>query len=397
MKVAIVRGASLSKWDMQIYEPLAKRFDLVGIGSKKLLGDNEGIVFPIKKLICPLQYFSTLPKFIPACFHLFGDANWLWGFSQAVVGCGLIHAVELTNAYSLQAVRAKKQGLVKAVTLAVYENIPFVYDEYARRREIKKEVVAGADHFLAVNEMTREMLLLEGVKSSKISIVPQSVDTSLLRPFTASKDKRKVNRLKRKLGIKENDFVVLRVGRMVWEKGWYDIVRAAHKIKISTKKAGGRNSRKIKFLFIGKGQEKTNLEKMVQRLNLEDMVVFAEPVPYRELADIYRLADVFIQSSLPIRTWQEQLGTVVIEAMASGLPIIGTLSGATPDAVGKEGGIFVQPQDFIGMAEAVGELYMDVEKRRKMGVRNRSAALKQYDNKVVAEKIRNIWEGLIKG
>ncbi len=385
-KVAIVRGASLNKWDMQIYEPLIEWFDIVGIGSRHLLGDAEGISFPIVKLVCPLQYVSGLPKFLPVSFSLMGDANWLLGFSQAVKGFDLLHAVELSNAYSLQAVRAKKRGLVKAVTLAVYENIPFSYDEYDVRRKIKEEVIAGADHFLAVNKMTREMLLVEGVEKRKISIVPQSVDIEMFRPYKRSQDENAVRELNKKMGIGKNDFVVLRAGRMVWEKGWYDLVRAAAVLK---------KQKKIKFLFIGQGKEKSKLQSLVKREGLSDSVIFAEQVPYSDLPDIYRLADVFVQSSLSISTWQEQLGTVVMEAMASGLPIIGTLSGATKHTVGEDGGIFVQPQDFVELADAVLKLYGNEKLRGNIGKRNRRVALEKYDNKVVAKSIKIIWEKVL--
>lgn len=129
-KVSIIRGPSLSKWEMQIYEPLTKWFDIKGIGSTKPINDVSGINFPIEKLFCPGQYITKLPKTLTLSFKLFGDTQYLWGFENAVKGVDIVHSVELSNFYTLQAVRAKKKDLVKAVTLTVYENNPYVFYEF---------------------------------------------------------------------------------------------------------------------------------------------------------------------------------------------------------------------------------------------------------------------------
>lgn len=146
-KVAIVRGPGLSKWEMRVYEPLSAWFDITAIASKRSVNDIQNIQFPIKKLICPAQYFASMPKVIPLMFTLFGDTQWLMGFEKAVRGFDIIHSVELFNGYSAQAVRAKKKGLVKAVTLTIHENIPFTYKEFAAKMALKQEVIEGTDRF----------------------------------------------------------------------------------------------------------------------------------------------------------------------------------------------------------------------------------------------------------
>jgi glycosyltransferase involved in cell wall biosynthesis len=336
-KVAIVRGPGLSKWEMQIYEPVAEWFDLCAIGSTKPVNDIQNIKFPIKKLVCPTQYVASMPKMIHLMYSLFGDTQWLMGFEKAVRGFDILHSVELFNGYSRQAVRAKKKGLVGAVTLTVHENIPFLFDTYAAKMALKQEVIEGVDRFLAINEMSRQMLLLEGVDEARISVIPQSVDTQSFHPITAA-DSDKLQKLRKKYKLNKDDFVVLAAGRMVWEKGWYDLIPAARQVSQKLKH--------VKFLFVGSGPERNYLEAFAQRHDLDKTIRFTA-LPYSQMPDIFRIANLFVYPSLPMPKWNAQWGGgVLAEAMATALPIVATLNGGVIDLVGQEGGIFLQPQRF---------------------------------------------------
>jgi len=386
--VAIVRGPGLSKWEMQIYEPLTSKFNLVGLGTKKPVNDINGIKFPVKQLWCPGQYLTKLPKSIPVLFNLLGDTQFLWGFQDAVGGYDIVHSVELSNDYTMQAIRAKKRGLVKAVTLTVYENIPYIFDEYDARKKIKEEVIEGADHFLAINEAAKQALLIEGVDQEKISIVPQSVETSVFRPKRNS-DRQTLSKIRKRYGINDDDFLVLSVGRMVWEKGWFDIVPAAAYIK---KKLG----KKIKFLLVGDGSEKNKIAQLIKDSKVGEIVKLTGFLPYSQMADVFRSADIFLYATLPTKYWNAQFGGVLIEAMATGLPIVGTLSGGTrDDTVGPGGGLFVQPQDFFNLAKSIIKLYEDKNLRTKISKRNRKFAEENYSVNVVSKKIQGIWSNLL--
>lgn len=385
-KVAIVRGPGLSKWEMQIFEPLTEWFDLTAIGSTKPVNDIQNIQFPIKQLFCLPQYFAILPKLIPLMFTLFGDTQWLYGFEKAVDGSDIVHSVELFNGYSVQAVRAKKKGLVKAVTLTIHENIPFTYSEYPVKMAIKQEVIEGTDRFFAINEMSRQMLLLEGVDPTRISVIPQSVDTSAFRPLV-KQDKKDMQKLRKKFGFGPKEFVVLAVGRMVWEKGWYDLIPAALQV--------GQNIENVKFLFIGSGPKREYLEAFSKRLGLEKTIAFTA-LPYSEMNGVFRMADLFVYPSLPTIRWNAQFGGgVVAEAMSSGLPIVATLNGGVIDLVGGEGGIFLQPQRFSDLADAIIKFALDPKLRHKMGRHNRERAINIYSPDVVAKQIKKEWDNIL--
>src|SRR3989344_5596603 len=176
---------------------------------------------------------------------------------------------------------------------------------------------------------------------------------------------------------------------MVWEKGWFDIVPAAAYIK---KKLGSG----VKFLLVGEGGEQENIQSMISNAGVNDTVKLTGFLPYKQMADVFRSADIFLYATLPTRYWNAQFGGVLIEAMATGLPIVGTLSGGTrDDTVGKQGGIFVQPQDFFNLAKSIIKLYEDKNLRTKISKRNRKFAEENYSVNVVSKKIQGIWSNLL--
>lgn len=387
-KVAIVRGPGLSKWEMMVYEPLAEWFDLTAIGTTKPINDIQNIQIPIKKLVCFPQYVASMPKLIPLMYTLFGDTQWLYGFDRAVAGIDILHSVELFNGYSLQAVRAKKKGLVKAVTLTIHENIPFIFDNYQAKKALKQEVIEGTDRFLAINTMSRDMLLLEGIDEKRISIIPQSVNTDAFRPPVPA-DKLKLHKLRQKYRIKDSDFVVLSVGRVVWEKGWYDLIPAALRIRQKIKN--------VKLILIGSGPERERLESFSRRLGVEETVTFTN-LPYSQMDSMFRLANLFAYPTLPTPKWNAQWGGgVLAEAMATALPIVATLNGGVIDLVGPEGGIFLQPQRFADLADAIIKFAHDPKLGQKIGQRNRHRALSLYGPDVVAKQIKKQWDLVLRG
>ena len=90
-------------------------------------------------------------------------------------------------------------------------------------------------------------------------------------------------------------------------------------------------------MIAGSGPEKQNIERLVKELKIEQYVKLIGSFPYAEVPALYHMADAFILPSIPVHFWQEQFGMVLIEAMASGLPVISTYSGSIPEVVGDSG------------------------------------------------------------
>jgi len=410
MRVAVVRGPSLNPWEMQAYEQLAYRVELLGVGSFGGHYDISQIRFPVKRLACVGEYLAYVPGGTKCLYQLVGDPQYLIGFDRVVEGYDIVHAAELRSAYSWQAVQAKRKGLVKAVTLTIYENIPLFMDDNQARLRLQSEVVRGVDHFLAINKQAKAALLIAGVEERKISIVGQGVDTRSFAPRKFQISNGKFQILMKKYGIENDDFVVLSVGRMVWEKGWYDLIRTAYKISLDC--SNRMITRKFKFFFVGVGAERERMEKMVERLGLEQSVIFSGGIPYEYMPDVFRLADVLVLASLPTHNWNEQFGGVLIEAMATGLPVVATMNGGILQTVEEKlqgqlawmaggvtvgkGGIYVPPQDFSSLTSAILRLNQDQTLRERMGIRNRKRAVSEFDVKAVSKKVYEIWKNVLR-
>ena len=194
--------------------------------------------------------------------------------------------------------------------------------------------------------------------------------------------------MRKKFGFGPKDFVVLAVGRMVWEKGWYDLIPAALRVRQKIENA--------KFFFIGSGPEREYLEKFSKQLGLSGTIAFTA-LPYSQMDNVFRMADLFVYPTLPTVRWNAQWGGgVVAEAMSSALPIVATLNGGVIDLVGREGGIFLQPQRFADLADAIIKFACDSKLCKKVGQRNRKTALSLYNPHVVAKQIKKQWDTILR-
>jgi glycosyltransferase involved in cell wall biosynthesis len=103
--------------------------------------------------------------------------------------------------------------------------------------------------------------------------------------------------------------------------------------------------------IVGDGPNRSEYEELTRKLGLQDVVRFHGLKSKQEVADFMRQADIFVLPS----EW-ENLPCVIIEAMASGLPVVATNVGGIPEMVSDEVGILVQPGDARDLAEALGHI-----------------------------------------
>jgi glycosyltransferase involved in cell wall biosynthesis len=117
-------------------------------------------------------------------------------------------------------------------------------------------------------------------------------------------------------------------------------------------------------------------------------VSFQEDPPHSELADKYRMFDVFVGPSV----WNEPFGMVIVEAMASGLPVIATRGGGIPEIVKNgETGFLIARGDAAGLAEAITSLLENDELRESMGRAGRKRALQLFKWEKVAEHLLSLY------
>jgi glycosyltransferase involved in cell wall biosynthesis len=326
------------------------------------------LMWPLNSLV----YGALLP---------YGMNYRMFGLEKELRGEDILHAAETYNGYSYQCARVRKAGGKKLV-LTVWENIPFqsvrTFKGLTDNERIVDFVKGNTDMFIAVTGRAKKALEIEGIAEEKIKVIPAGIDVSRFNP--ADPD----TAIMEKLGISDGDFVVLFIGRLTREKGVYDLLHAA---KLASLDGGLEN---VKIVFAGSGPEKERLIRLSGKLKVEKYVKFAGSFSYVDMPKLYNAADVFILPSIPVSFWQEQFGMVLVEAMASGLPIISTLSGSIPEVLG-EGGILIQPNDPLSIYREIKKLLLDDAFRAGLGLMARKRAEDRFNLPKVSRMIESAY------
>lgn len=177
-------------------------------------------------------------------------------------------------------------------------------------------------YFFVISDYVREKVKESNlVKDSRIKTIYNGIKIENFNKEITDKDKIE---LKKRLGIKEEDNVILFCGRTIRNKGIKELIKAFKKTK---------NIDKTKLVIIGNsnfGEEvitEYDRELKEEAETIKENVVFTGFVPNNELYKIYGIADVAVFPTID----EEPFGLVAIEAMAAGCPVILTKSGAFPE------------------------------------------------------------------
>ena len=170
--------------------------------------------------------------------------------------------------------------------------------------------------------------------------------------------------------------LVLFVGRLIDWKGVNTLVSSMKKVKTATGST--------RLVIIGDGPERERLKTLAKELELEDVITFTGRLSATELMDYYSRAAVFVLPSVTVNNQTEGLGVVLLEAMASGIPVIGSNTGGIPDIIeDKVNGLLVPPGDPDALAEAIIRILED----RDLADRFREAGLETVKGRFSWDKI----------
>ena len=240
-----------------------------------------------------------------------------------------------------------------------------------------KFVLKTADALIAPSKLVAVEAIKAGAIPSRIHIIPNGVN---IHKFNSS-----VNGdiVRKKLGIKPEEHVVLTMSRFHPKKGYQFLVKA---IPIVIKEHP-----ETKFIFCGKGPEKEKIANMVKSLGISKNVVFAGFVDEDNKPMYYAMADVFVLPSLV-----ESAGIVILEALASGKPVIASHTGNIPEIV-RDGlsGILIRPEDPVQIAQAIIKYLENRPLRQIGGTIGREHVVENYSWEVIAKKTLALYEKLL--
>lgn len=139
----------------------------------------------------------------------------------------------------------------------------------------------------------------------EIRIIPTGIELDRFYPYNLNQEK--INKLKNKYNLSDNNFVFLYIGRTSEEKNIPTLLNSFAKTNLTN----------AKFLLVGGGPELADLKTLVKELKIEDKVIFTGLVEWKEIPYYYQLGDVFLNASQ-----SETQGLTYIEALASGKPLL---------------------------------------------------------------------------
>ncbi|RDI74302.1 Glycosyltransferase [Gaiella occulta] len=324
-RVVVLRGHSANPWELRPWELLADRFDVVvGVTGSNAYDLSAGNVqrLPVRALR------DRLPAGRIGDLAVLALGDRYLGLEEALAGAAIVHSAELGVWFSGQPA-ALKRKLGYRLVLTVWETIPFL-DTYrrSRGRRYKRLAVAEADLMLAATDRARRCLLLEGVPGERVVVSPPGIDAE---------------RFSSAAGAAGTGALVVSPGRLVWEKGHYDVVRALAALDAD-----------VRLLIVGAGPERERLLRYAAELGLAGRVEI-RAVPYGEMPGVFASAACVVLASLPVPLWEEQFGMVLAEAMAAGAPIVASSSGAIPEVLAGSGAALFSPGDWPALAGLIGE------------------------------------------
>ena len=279
--------------------------------------------------------------------------------------CVLVHSHDAHAA----AVSAMAASRAKIPLRFISRRVDFpLKNNYFSKIKYRRDV----DMIIAISEGVKKVLVSCGIDKKKIKVVPSGIDYT---PFenVSSKDY-----LYREFGFSKNDFLVGIVAHLADHKGHKYLIEAASILK---KKAPN-----IKLIIVGKGPLRMELDQQVKEEGVEDIVLF---LGFREdVPQIMASLDLFVLSS-----YLEGLGTSILDAMASHLPVVATEVGGIPEVVTHEKtGLLVPPKNPAALARAILRIYNDRKLAYSYGENGYRVVHEKYSSRAMAKKVIKEYE-----
>lgn len=244
-------------------------------------------------------------------------------------------------------------------------------------------------HDVIFNSLIKILTVSDYINRRVSSILPSKKTQTIYNGIDLFKfsPKGKSSVSRKSLGFSDDDFVMIYSGRINNEKGIAELIDALSQL---------RKNPQIKLLILGssffdnaKNEDAFILELKDKAKKIEEKIVFTGFVPYAKVPDYLQLADIAVLPSM----WDEPFGLTIVEAMASGLPLITTRSGGIPEICEGVATIIERENIVTNLTTAIINLYEHPEKRKQMATASIERA-RLFDKEIFAKNFFAAIEGL---
>jgi glycosyltransferase involved in cell wall biosynthesis len=206
-------------------------------------------------------------------------------------------------------------------------------------KKFEKNILEKSNEIVVLSKFTKDKLInIHQILEEKIKVIPGGVN---LNKFSPVDDK---NKIRERLNIPSNKIILFTVRNLVQRMGLENLIIAFNDLI--------NQNKKINLVIGGEGNLKTGLMALARSFGIENHIHFVGFIPEEQLPSYYQMADLFV---LPTKEL-EGFGLVTLEALASGLPVLGTPIGGTKEIIGKFDSSFLfKGNDPDSMAELIME------------------------------------------
>lgn len=253
----------------------------------------------------------------------------------------------MANQAGIVALKLKQKfpRLKYLLTLQEGDSLKKIWSRTWFMRRGYKKIYQRADKIQVISNYLGSRALKHGYNGS-IEIVPNGVDLNL---FNQKFDLGLLAELKDQLGITEKDTVIITTSRLVHKNGLNVLISAIRNLP-------------VKLLILGDGPLSSKLKSLAQEMEVSGKVIFLGHIDYKDMVKYLKISDIFVRPSR-----SEGLGSSFLEAMAAGLPVIGTKVGGIVDFLQDgETGLFCEVDNPADLAKKIQILIDDQSLRDKI-------------------------------
>lgn len=237
-------------------------------------------------------------------------------------------------------------------------------------RRLENFLYRRASHILVNSPAYRDYVITKGVPRNKVTLICNGVNPDMFDPDARGESvRRKWN--------SQGSFVATYAGALGAANDIATLLRAADRL---------RDHQEIRFILVGDGKEKQNLEAQARKMELPN-VIFAGAHSKSEMPGILAASDVCVAILQNIPMFKTTYPNKVFDYMAAGRPIVLAIDGVIRDVIEKSGGgIFVPPGDDETLAHSILQLSIDRDKAAAMGAAARRYVMKYFNRNDQAEQ-----------
>ncbi|MBI4281830.1 glycosyltransferase, partial [Candidatus Uhrbacteria bacterium] len=341
-------------------------------------GDRGG--FSVRRLRPFLRYGNA--AFLPQLFWLLDDYDIVHLHYPFFGGAEVVALWKESHRFS----RNKKKLIVTYHMDAIADGVLGKFFSW-HNHHVLPWVLSLANRVVATSFDYAEHSLLKNHEAqikNKLVEIPLGVDSQRFAP------REKDAELLRQHKIDPASFTLLFVGALDRAHAFKGVEVLLRAFKLFCEFQGETHGPQATLVIIGDGNSRPSYAALAAELGIQAQIVFTGRVTDNDLPRYYSLADCVL---LPSISQSEAFGMVVLEAMASGRPVIASnLPGVRKVIVDKRTGMLVKANDVVGLAKAIEAIAGDPESRARYGVAGRERALDRYTWSAVGEELERVYK-----